>query len=324
MSESVDSVRRHTLAESYLKVLIADDDAATRKLVARFLQNAGIPSLEASNGEEALELARSECDRIGVILLDVMMPKMDGFEVLQYLKKEGRAAHIPVILLTAHANEENDVVRGLEIGADDHLEKPFRGAVLVAKVRALSNRRKEAMDLSERLKVAESMATTDPLTALGNRRHFQNQMALQEAFTTRHREPLSLLMLDLDHFKSVNDTYGHPEGDRVICYAAECIREGLRLTDQGFRLGGEEFAVLLRGSDRAGGLLVASRLVNVLAKNEFEFSGGQKRLITVSVGVASADAENDYNVENLVERADRALYRAKHGGRNRAELETLE
>ncbi len=321
-SGEMQSIRRPSLPpQSYLQVVVADDDASIRKLVVRMLEAAGISVLQAEDGEHALQLVRSQGGRVGSILLDVMMPKKGGFEVLQALKQDPKLAGIPVMMLTAHASREEDIVRGIQLGAADHVEKPFRGAVLVAKVRALCNQRQQELDLEQRLKMAEMMAATDPLTGLGNRRHFQTQLALEVAFTERRHEPFCLLLLDLDNFKPINDTFGHPEGDRVLCYVAERVRESLRLSDQGFRLGGDEFAVLLRSTDSDGGLLVARRLINSVSGETFAFANGEQRKIGISVGVAAADAANSFLIDHLIERADHALYRAKDAGTNQAVLE---
>src|SRR5690606_36759387 len=148
---------------------------------------------------------------LGAIVLDVLLPDLGGFQVLESLKRQERYRDIPVVLLTAKANAESDVIRGIEVGADDHVSKPFRDKVLAAKVRALCERRQERLALARRLQLAEELATTDPLTTLGNRRAFDTQLDVEVTFSMRHRQPLSLLVFDIDRFKQINDRFGHPE-----------------------------------------------------------------------------------------------------------------
>lgn len=304
-----------------LSVLIVDDDRATRLIASRLLEHAGLRTVQAEDGAAAVEYLARNAASVGVVLLDVMMPRLDGFEVLERIRQADASREIPVILLTAHATDDDEVVRALELGADEHLSKPFSGKVLVAKVRAYYRRRLSQLANSERLKAAESLATTDSLTGLYNRRQFDSQLRVEANFASRHREPFALLMIDLDHFKAVNDTFGHPEGDRVLKYTAECLVNTLRGSDQAFRFGGEEFAALLRGSDRERALRAAERVNQRLRQQPFTFANGQQRPISASIGVAYADASNDFNTNELLQRADAALYRAKDRGRDRAEAE---
>jgi diguanylate cyclase (GGDEF)-like protein len=300
-------------------VLVVDDDATTRLLAGRWLSHAGFQVLSAANGAEGLEIARANAERIAVILLDVMMPGMDGFEVAAELQKAPQTAQIPLVVLTAHAHDDTDVLKGIERGVVHHLTKPFSGPVLVARLRALAERRESERDLRARLETAEAQAATDPLTSLSNRRAFDAELARLIAYTERKHEPFSVLLLDLDHFKSVNDLYGHAEGDRVLARAAAAILRTLRASDRAFRIGGEEFAVLLQGADRDHARQAAERLrAGVEATTVV---GNDQRRVTVSVGVAAADAPNGFSVERLFERADEALYQAKSRGRNRVETE---
>lgn len=234
-------------------VLVVDDDAATRLLTSRWLSRAGMKVLEAEDGQAALNVVREAPENICVIVLDVMMPVMDGYEVLARLSSDPEMSGIPVVLLTAHANDEEDVIRGIQHGAYDHLAKPYRGPVLVARVKALIEKRRREFNVNLRLRRAEQQATTDPLTGLSNRRDFERALSRETAFAERHREPISLLLIDIDHFKSVNDLFGHAEGDRVLVLVSQCIQSTLRRSDHAYRLGGEEFAVLLRGTDAAAG-----------------------------------------------------------------------
>lgn len=300
-------------------VLVVDDDGPTRALVARWLAGAGLETVEASDGPEALARADADAARLDVVVLDVMMPGMDGYEVLRRLRESPKTAAIPVVLVTAHGSEEEHVLKSLEGGALDHIGKPFRGSVLAAKVKAFAERRRNERSLESRLASAEALATRDGLTGLFNRRHFDAQLAAEAAHAARHETPLSLVLVDLDYFKTINDLFGHTEGDRVLVHFARALRAVLRPDDMAFRIGGEEFAVLLRSCDARGAAGAADRLRVRLEKEPIAL-GSEARVISFSAGVAAADRGNDFRTEDIVLRADDALYRAKRLGRDRIEL----
>jgi diguanylate cyclase (GGDEF)-like protein len=307
-----------------LKVLIVDDDKTTRLLATRALDSAGFSTLTASDGHEALAIVRLQPDRIGAMVLDILLPTLSGFQVLAQLKQDERTRDIPVVLLTAKANAEADVVRGIEVGADDHVQKPFSDKVLSAKVRALCERRAEGVQLAQRLRAAEELAATDALTGLGNRRAFETQLSVEIAFSKRHRQPLSLLLLDIDHFKAINDEFGHPEGDRVLTYVAERLIASLRASDQAYRLGGEEFGVLLRECAADGAKVTGDRILRDVGGKPFVFESGRTAGVMLSGGIAVMGAERDFDASRLFSRADKALYRAKEGGRGRVLLELFD
>lgn len=306
-----------------LSVLVVDDDAANRLLATRWLERAGVPIRQAESGEQALRLVKAEPRSIGAILLDVMMPSMNGYEVLEKLQSEPASRDIPVIVLTGHAAHDSDVVRSLQIGAIDHVSKPFRGPVLVAKLQALIERRRAQLSLDERLSHAEALATTDALTGLLNRRQFEADLASEALFTTRHKTPLALILADIDGLKGINDQLGHAAGDAAIVWTARHLREAMRRSDRLFRLGGDEFGVLLRGSDRHSALCAAGRLVRAQEARSADLGGDGPRVVRVSAGVAAADASNEYDVQGLFERADRALYAAKGAGGGTAREEPI-
>lgn len=291
---------------------MVDDDGSNRLLAVRWLERAGLSTCEAENGEDALRLLRNAPEQVGAVLLDVMMPGMNGYAVLQQLQSEDALRDVPVVMLSGHAHQESDVVYGLRHGAVDHIAKPFRGPILAAKLQALVERRNRQLELGARLRHAEAQATTDPLTGLSNRRQFDAEIKRETAFTLRHRTPLALILVDIDNLKVINDALGHSSGDRAIIWTADGLRDALRCSDRGFRIGGDEFAVLLRGLDRASGLRAARRFVKTQAKEPLSLDEGGALKVTVSVGVAAADESNDYDVHELFKRADRALYVAKH------------
>jgi diguanylate cyclase (GGDEF)-like protein len=302
-----------------VEILVVDDDGPTRELVVRWLTGAGFVCREASSGEEALLLVTSEPERYKAVVLDVMMPGIDGFEVFTRLKTS-TTGPLPVLFLTASASDE-EIVRGVQAGAAAYVLKPFSGPVLIAKLRQVLDRTEADWVLRRKLSSAERSATQDGLTGLLNRRSFDERLIELVAYSARHREALALLMVDIDHFKMVNDAFGHPGGDVALRFVADSVRRVLRLGDLAFRYGGEEFAILLRKCDATGGLGVYERLREGLKKTPADVGRGESRLLTVSGGLATMEAENGFAHKDLVARADRALYRAKHEGRDRVERE---
>lgn len=309
---------------SSLCVLIVEDDKATRLLTARVLESAGLPTRHAADGTDALSRVMEAPEEIGVIVLDVLLPSLGGFQVLEVLKSDRRTRDIPVVLLTAKANQEADVIRGIQVGADDHVQKPFNDKVLAAKVRALCERRRESLELARRLRQAEELAATDALTGLGNRRAFEKQLEVELAFSERHRLPLGLLVLDIDQFKPINDRFGHPAGDAVLIRAADRIRASLRSSDQAYRLGGDEFGVLLRDCGELGAQLTGERILKALVEEPVTLESGEVLTVSSSIGGAVVDAANGYRSERVVARADQALYAAKLAGRGRVTVERYE
>jgi two-component system cell cycle response regulator len=296
-------------------VLLVDDDAATRELVARWLTGAGIASKQASSGHEALAMASEHPEEFAAVVLDIMMPGMDGFEVAARLKANAATAILPVVVLTAHAMTDDDIVKGIDFGAVDHMAKPFSGPVLVAKIRSAIARTVRERAIMAKLDSAESHARIDALTGLFNRRHFVLRLREESAHAARHRRPFSVVMFDIDHFKSINDGFGHDEGDRVLIFVANTALHVLRIGDQAFRYGGEEFMLLLRECDAAMATRVADRLRAELRAHPVILQS-QERIVTFSAGIAAADSTNDYSSPDLVSNADAALYRAKGAGRD--------
>jgi diguanylate cyclase (GGDEF)-like protein len=304
-------------------VIVVDDDASLRRLVVAWLHSAGLATLEAETGEAALALAAANLDRVDAMVLDVMLPAMNGYEVLVRMQRNPATDMVPVVLLSAEATADVDIVHGMDTGAVDYLRKPFSGPVLVSKVRAACHRSQCERRMRHQLASAESDATMDALTKLHNRRHFDIRLAHESAEAVLHSQCYSLLIIDLDHFKAVNDTFGHKEGDRVLSHVAgvikrvaAAVKQVARSTDTAFRYGGEEFAILLTGCDEQDAIGAGERIAESLRDNPIRL-GDTARVITFSGGVASAHERNGFNGQCVVERADAALYRAKSCGRNR-------
>jgi len=287
------------------KLLLVDDLPANLHTLSAALAKDYDLSI-AISGETALSLAKQiEPD---LILLDVMMPNLDGFQTMARLRATYWGKHIPVILITADDRIETQV-NGLEQGADDFITKPVVIPVVQARVRNLLERQRLRRELFR-------LATGDGLTGAFNRRYFLECGEIERRRTLRHGYPSSVLMLDIDHFKSVNDLYGHALGDRVLQVLAQTLKAGLRDSDILGRLGGEEFAILLPHSDQAGVLLLAERLRVAVEQSVLPLDDGGELRVKVSIGVTQIELQ-DHGLEAALRRADAALYAAKTAGRNR-------
>ena len=294
-------------------VLIADDSLVVRAVVRARLEDEGYDVVEADNGDAAVvTCVQSPPD---VVLLDVEMPGLDGHQVLERLKRDEALTDIPVVFLTGRTSMD-DVVAGLRAGAHDYLKKPFEAAELVARVASAVHVKKLQDRLRERNADLERVSRTDTLTGLHNRRHLEEQLTREHSSARRAHRDLGLVLLDIDHFKRVNDTYGHAAGDRVLCEFAQRMTRQLRAGDVAGRWGGEEFLVILPDTDPAGALHVAERIRASVDATPFDTSeaGGPAISMTVSGGcvVGPADTPDD-----LVSAADDGLYAAKDAGRNR-------
>lgn len=301
------------------KLLLVEDSEAQGARIKATLERQGYDVLWAHSGIEGLKLARSE--RPDLIVLDVVMQDMDGLAVCRWLKMTGESRDIPIIMLTIRG-ELQERVEGLNIGADDYLSKPFADEELDARIFAALRVKAAEIELKKRnselqsmLHHVEALAITDPLTGLFNRRRFDDVLKREFAITKRYNTPLSCLMVDVDHFKRINDLYGHDAGDRVLCGVASRLTARLREVDTAARFGGEEFAILLPQTPKQGALVVAERMAALVRREHFEFEDGSAS-VTVSVGVAEGNDVTGNSPETLVKAADSALYLAKSRGRD--------
>lgn len=300
-------------------VLVVDDDEDTRLLVMRALTLGGLRSLGASSGEDALAQVMANPGALDAILLDVGLPGIDGMEVLRRLKLSPATAHIPVIMVTGSLTRDQDVVNGVDSGASDYLAKPCSPSILVAKARAACAGALVERTLRGQLRSASLQAMSDPLTGLFNRRNFEARILEASAHAARHAKPFAVIMLDLDHFKTVNDSHGHGDGDRVLVHFSNTIHAVMRADDVAFRYGGDEFMLLLSDCDAIRAVDVANRLRRWLSVSPFRFSDGTDHVIAFSAGAAAALRSESFSGDGLVKRADLALYRAKAAGGDRAE-----
>jgi diguanylate cyclase (GGDEF)-like protein len=273
-------------------VLVADDDEVVRMVVAAVFAKAGYDVLVARDGEEALRLA---CDRRpDAVVLDIEMPKLDGYAVMRRLRADARTSAIPVLLLTVRSDGA-DVVRGFAAGGDDYLRKPFSGDELRARVLVLIERRKVVDRLTRQTR-------TDALTGMCNRRAWEDELPRELARGARFSQRVTVAMLDLDRFKAFNDERGHPAGDDLLREIGRIWPPLLREVDTIVRYGGEEFAVLLPSCGVEGAVEVVERLRAAVP-------GGQ----TCSAGIA--EWHRGETAKRLMARADEALYAAKDRGR---------
>jgi len=297
--------------------LIVDDSPLVRETLRRVLVREAVfdEVLQAADGAEALELiAGPVADRLDLVLCDLMMPKIDGFGFLERFVADPRSEGVPVIVLTGD-DDVDSKVEALDAGAADYLTKPFHDAELLARVkvhRKMKRLRDELQQANERL---HQLAIRDPLTGLFNRRHWRFIMLRELERCRRHQRPMSVLMIDIDHFKQVNDRFGHVVGDRVLTAVARRLEAEIRAPDSLARLGGEEFAVLLPETDLDEAVAAAERLrcsvhgIGLPASPELE--------VRISIGVAAGARLEDHEIDVLVAAADEALYQAKRGGRDR-------
>lgn len=302
------------------RILVVDDHPDNVEIIDARLSSRGYHIETASNGQEALDLVRANPPHL--ILCDVMMPLIDGFEVSRRIKNDGELPFIPIILVTARDSTQ-DKVDGLEAGADDYLTKPINFPELEARVRSMLRikRLQDELDQKNReLEVANiklrKLSITDGLTELFNHRHVHELLHEEFERSKRSGDPIAVAMLDLDKFKAVNDTYGHPTGDVILYETSGILRETAREIDMIGRYGGEEFIAILPGTTEEAATHFAERVRQRVEEHVYH-DGETVVRMTVSSGVASFPGADLDSPEALLRRADEALYVAKESGRNR-------
>jgi diguanylate cyclase (GGDEF)-like protein len=301
------------MPDKTFRVAIVDDDRAIRKLVNLYLTRAGYEVVEFATGKQA----RNELPRLAwdLAILDRRLPDMDGVVLCHQLKGNPELRNRYVIMLTGE-DETEDKILGFDLGADDYMTKPFQPAELLARIRAakrIIDLQKELMEANRRL---ELLSITDGLTKLHNHRHFQDELARAFEESQRYHRPLSLVMVDLDFFKKVNDSHGHAAGDEVLKSIAAIFSQSIRSTDLAARYGGEEFALMLPETNLDDAVAFAEKLRSLVDDTPINTQAGPLKL-TISLGVASVPHSRVHSAKDLVVTADKALYRAKRSGRNR-------
>ena len=314
-------------------ILIVDDNPDNLKVLEAILIADGHEVRPAMCGETALKTVAVRLPEL--ILLDAVMPGMDGFEVCRRLKADPATSGIPILFISA-LSEQEDKLKAFESGGVDYITKPFSGQEVLARVRthlrlaaALKQLRETNQELSrevearksaeEELRLSEQkymeMSITDSLTNLFNSRHFFRQLGYETERAKRNGTPLSLVLMDIDNFKSFNDTYGHPEGDSVLRVLSNVIMKNLRVSDTAYRYGGEEFTVLLPETEGKNAVVVADRL-----RKDFEevtLSPGVESIVQMTVSVGVSRYIPDEQVSTFLKRVDGAMYKAKKAGKNR-------
>jgi two-component system, cell cycle response regulator len=299
----------NTENKSQLSVLIIEDHPDQRDLLAIVLQREGYKVVTAANGLEALE--RLEQDEVHIALSDIMMPKMDGFELINKIRNNSALRHIYIILITARI-QEGDRVRGLDLGADDYITKPFSFSELLARVRVGSR----VVQYQQHL---EYQTQIDSLTGLFNRRAFEKKIGEEFERSKRYGHPLSVVILDIDNFKKINDTYGHHGGDAALVRISEILRERSRRSDFPSRFGGEEFVLVLPETDQDSAIQVARKFHEEIRSCSFG-TVDKPFVLTVSMGLTSSTKKEYSDWREMVADADCALYQAKNTGKDRIEI----
>jgi diguanylate cyclase (GGDEF)-like protein len=299
-------------------ILIIDDSVTVREQIIRILEpfNLFTRYNEAEDGLEGFKKLLS--NPVDIILCDLEMPRIDGFKFLSMLKARPDLQNVPVIILTG-MNDRERKVKGLDQGASDYITKPFDPEELVARVRVHLKIKKLQDDLKRSNELLLELSNTDHLTGLFNRRYMMEALDKEVQRSVRKKGNLSIIILDIDHFKRVNDGYGHQQGDVVLQKVALQLQMELRNYDCAARYGGEEFVAILPDSSLKEAVFVADRIRQSVQGTRF--SGPLADLsLTVSLGVACFSPQHSPNVDGFIKLADDALYRAKANGRNRVEF----
>lgn len=293
------------------RILIVDDVKANARLLAKRLSDE-YECFTASNGEEALTTAFSQ--RPDLILLDILMPDMDGFEVCRLLKNDDRTRIIPIIFITS-LNEDEDEAKGLACGAVDYIRKPFRMPIVKARI-------KNHIELKMARDILERQAFIDGLTTIPNRRRFDDVLNKEWHRAVRTGSPLSLILMDIDCFKNFNDNYGHQKGDSCLRKIGIALRDTLkRGSDFVARYGGEEFAAILPHTDAQGALAIAHQIKTAVSNLGIPHAySSAAPHVTISLGAATLLPTKNQNAIDIVRAADDALYQAKNKGRNNVEI----
>ena len=299
------------------KILVADDSAVYRKLVEHSLSEEDCSIVFASAGHEAIETFEREHPNL--VITDWMMPDLTGIELCQRIRVSAQSSYTYIIIVTSHT-EKDMVVKGLSAGADDYITKPFHHDELLARVRVGRRLSELHRQIEAKNHLLEKLALTDALTGLPNRRAIEEWVSRQLSGAARHGFPFWVVISDLDHFKKVNDTYGHDAGDIVLKAFAEVLRTNTRLSNISGRIGGEEFLQALTHMNEQGVRVAIERVRQQFEAKKFSFDGAAISF-TASFGAAGFCGKTAPAFSHLLGRADAALYRAKHLGRNQIEID---
>ena len=288
-------------------ILVVDDESTNISELTHILSGKYVV-YAAKNGSGAIKAAEKHSPDI--ILLDIIMPEMDGYSVLSLLKSSEKTKEIPIIIIS-NLDSEEDEEKGLLLGASDYIIKPFKPGIIELRV-------KNQVQIRDQIRIIEQLSMTDQLTDLPNRRNFDNRLDLEWFRSIREKTPISILLLDVDKFKGYNDTYGHKQGDVALQALAKTLTGELkRCGDFAARWGGEEFIVLLANTDSKGAYYVAERIRKRVGNMKIPCADGLNTKITVSIGINAVMPSQSCSYDDFISNADKALYMAKETGRNK-------
>lgn len=306
-----------------MKILVVEDTRTSLLIISQYVQRLGATALQADCGARAIEIFQAE--QPDLVLLDIILPDMDGFIVAQRLRAlEINGGWTPIIFLSS-LNRDEDIERGIAAGGDDYLPKPISEVVLGAKIRAMQRivqMRTSLVVLARKLDTANQelkrLSAIDGLTGISNRRLFDDFIAREWRRARRAESSVALMMCDVDHFKRYNDTYGHQAGDDCLRQVASAIQSVMeRASDIVARYGGEEFVVVLPETPIGGALFVAEKIRHAIHALNIPHAESPQGRVTLSIGIATQIPTENETQEALISAADRALYQAKHDGRDR-------
>lgn len=299
-------------------ILIVEDNLLMRKILEGYLRDMGHPVTAVENGRQALESLNS--NHVPLVITDLVMPEMDGVELCRAIREQTSDKYTYIIMLSSYDSKEG-MIRGLDAGADEYLIKPINRTELLVRLKTADRILSLESSLKQSYEEIKALSVRDPLTRMFNRGYLDERLLQEVKRSFRFERPLSVIMLDIDHFKQINDNFGHAAGDQVLRDCSSLLLRTLRMEiDWIARYGGEEFAVVLPETFLSGAMIAAERLRITLAAHSIFIAETELR-ITASFGVAGfvpASQKEDLSVvDTLIARADECLYRAKREGRNR-------
>jgi two-component system cell cycle response regulator len=297
----------------YPSILIVDDEQKEIKLLKTYLDDKESYFMTARSGAEVL--SNENLSNVDLIILDILLPDTDGYELCKTLKANEKTRNIQILMLTS-LQDLNSRIRGFDYGADDFLTKPASPEELRARAGALLRKKVYLDSLTKRHDFAVQSAITDALTGLYNQSYFKHYLENELNKTKRKPYPISLLMLDIDNFKALNDRYGHTSGDKILQHVGKVLKTNIREIDLAVRYGGDEFSIVMPWTNKDEAFKAANRIIDEFKKNPIDLgNNGNTENITISIGVASGE---NRTVDEMIDNADRALYQAKGEGKNRA------
>jgi len=289
-------------------ILIVDDEVGVRDSMHEFIEMAGYQSTMASSAEEAIDLLQK--NNVQVVITDIMLPGMGGLELTKLIKRDFNS---DVIVMTGYSGDYS-YEEAINMGASDFVIKPVRLEELLLRLKRVLKERELSQERVRMMEKLQRLAITDGLTKLHNSRSFYSQLEVEVDRFNRYRHPLSLLLLDIDHFKQYNDNFGHLEGDKVLVKISQLIKSCLRKLDTAYRYGGEEFTVILPETSCEEAELVAERIRTTIQTEKFKPRNAKDLSITISIGTTQYDAQEQ--LSTFIQRADKAMYLSKQNGRN--------